>query len=438
MTDGVRSISGPSVRALSIRVALTATAIVGAAYLVIAIAVLAFITNQLITGVDGNLTRALNGVLSSALSGVPVRPPNDGGTFDGPGPDRPFGAPTLMWIVSPDGTVTAYGTETSGVVLPEAYRAVTDPKTASISGVDVRVRGVQVGDSHVVVGQTMQNVTDTQSTLLAAEIGIGALLLLAVFFGSVAIGRRVAEPIERARRRQLDFTADASHELRTPLSVIEAQTSLALSRERPVEWYRTAFHRVDAESHRMRRLVEDMLWLARFDATRGHPDAEPVDVATLAARTVDRFRIVAEARHLTLGLHVSGGNAIVTVPPEWLDRLVGVLLDNACKYSPEGGVVSVTVSEESRRVRLTVDDSGPGIPEDERERVFDRFRRATDTAGGSGLGLAIGDAVVRATNGRWQLGTSPQGGLSVSVSWPRWAGGGREGRVESPRVDAQA
>jgi len=70
-------------------------------------------------------------------------------------------------------------------------------------------------------------------------------------------------------------------------------------------------------------------------------------------------------------------------------------------------------------VRLVVDDSGPGIPEAERGRIFDRFQRATDQPGGAGLGLAIADAVVRATNGRWQVGTSPAGGASMAVAWPR-------------------
>jgi two-component system, OmpR family, sensor histidine kinase CiaH len=434
VSEGARSLAGPSVRVLSVRVALAATAIVGVAYLVIAVAVAAFITNSLTAQVDANLSGALN----RASSGAPIRPPGDGGSPDGPGPDRPFGAPTLMWIVASDGTVTAVGADTSGVTLPAGAQAATDPRTVTISGQDVRIRGVQVGEYHVVVGQTLGNVSDTQSTLVAAEIGIGAALLIVVFLGAVAIGRRVAGPIEHARQRQLEFTADASHELRTPLSVIEAQTSLALARDRPEAWYRTAFARVDAESRRMRRLVDDMLWLARFDATRGQPNAEPVDVNILATQTVDRFRIVAEAHHLTLALHESGGTSIVTVPPEWLDRLVGVLLDNACKYSPEGGSVTVSVADEGRRVRLTVDDSGPGIPADQRERVFDRFHRATDAAGGAGLGLAIGDAIVRATNGRWQLGVSPHGGASVSVSWPRSLGGQREGRLEASRADGQA
>ena len=80
-------------------------------------------------------------------------------------------------------------------------------------------------------------------------------------------------------------------------------------------------------------------------------------------------------------------------------------------------------------MRLTVDDSGPGIPSEQRSRVFDRFHRATDASGGAGLGLAIADAIVRATGGRWTIGTSASGGASISVSWPRSISGHREMRA---------
>jgi two-component system OmpR family sensor kinase len=246
----------------------------------------------------------------------------------------------------------------------------------------------------------------------------------------------VALPIERERQRHLEFTADASHELRTPLSVIEAQTSLALARDRDPPWDQSAFKRIDTELKRTRRLVDDMLWLARFDSSGpsgAESAAEPVDLAVLAAQTADRFAAVAEARHQSLAVRVgaAGDAAIVTVAPEWLDRLLGVLLDNACKYSPEGGSVTVSIAAEGRRVRLAVDDSGPGIPAEERDRVFDRFHRATEAPGGAGLGLAIADAIVRASGGRWLIATSPAGGASISVSWIRSAvggGGHRESR----------
>ena len=409
---------GPSVGMLAIRVAMAASAIVGVAYAVIAVAVVVFVTN--------NLTAQVDSRLSQALAPVPVQPGNDQ-PFGQPGPaDHPFGAPVLMWRISPNGSMVSQNT--SNIELPAAYSHVVGPQTVSISGVDVRIEGAARGDDYVVVGETMEGVSQTQSTLIVAEIGIGCALLIVVFLGSVAIGRRVALPIERARQRQLEFTADASHELRTPLSVIEAQATLARARERDPAWDSAAFGRIDTELKRTRRLVDDMLWLARFDSTGAQPEAEPVDVRVLAAQTADRFGAVAETRGQRLEVRAgpADSDAIVTAPPDWLDRLVGILLDNACRYSPQGGSVLVDVAAEGRRVRLTVDDSGPGIPDEERGRVFDRFHRATDQPGGSGLGLAIADAIVRATGGKWHIGTSAAGGASISVSWPRSMSGHRD------------
>lgn len=408
----------PSVAMLTVRVAMAASAIVGAAFVLIAVVVVIFVTNNLTAGVDDRLNRALAPVPNQA---GPDQPFGQQGT-----PDRPFGPPVLMWRISPTGSITSLNT--SNIDLPAAYWHVVGPATVSVGGVDVRIEGASRGDDYVVVGLTMEDVSQTESTLIVAELGIGCALLIVVFLGAVAIGRRVALPIERSRRRQLEFTADASHELRTPLSVIEAQATLALARGRDPTWDQAAFGRIDGELKRTRRLVDDMLWLARFDSAGGLPEAEPVDVKVLAVQTADRFGAVAEARReiLTVDRDTGVEDAIVTASPEWLDRLIGVLLDNACKYSPEGGSVSVRVTAEGRRVRLTVDDSGPGIPAEERSRVFDRFHRATDVPGGAGLGLAIADAIVHVTGGRWQIGTSPAGGASVSVSWPRSMSGHRE------------
>jgi signal transduction histidine kinase len=420
--------SGLSVQALSIRVALAATAIVGMAYILISVAAAAVVVTNLTNDVDRHLGDSLQ--LASNFGqpgGVPGAGPGQGQQpgFD-PTHQDPRGVPVVLWVVGADGTAVAQGPTT--LALPAADTAVTAPTTISIGGVDYRISGRTFGTTRVIVGQSLDGVAQTTSTLILAEVGIGVALLMFVFLGSVAVGRRVALPIESARQRQLEFTADASHELRTPLSVIEAHSSLALARERDPNWDGVAFGRIDTELKRTRRLVDDMLWLARFDSTGGLPQAEPVDVSVLAAQTADRFAAVAETRgqHLEVRASAPGGDAIVTAAPEWLDRLVGILLDNACKYSPEGGTVTVGVVAEGRRVRLTVDDSGPGIAEAERGRVFDRFHRATDQPGGSGLGLAIADAIVRSTGGRWHIGTSAAGGASISVAWPRSMSGHRD------------
>ena len=351
--------SGPStqhvrdVRTASIRVALAATAVVAAIYVIVAVSVVLIVGHNLTAQIDSQLANSL-----SRVTHGPPRP--QGGGYGAPPGRGPFD-PTSSSGRSAGTVASSRATPTRN--LPTTALPITVPRRPSRSGHhSIRVLGAPVGDDYVVVGQDMGSVSEAQSTIIVAEIVIGPVLVLVVFLGAVLIGRRVAAPIEAARQRQMEFTADASHELRTPLSVIEAHTSLALTQDRSPEWYRTAFQRVDRESKRMSRLLDDLLWLARFDVTHGQPHAEPVDMAVLAAQAVDRFGIVAEARHLRLTVQAASGTNVVTAPPEWLDRLLGVLLDNACKYSPEGGSVTVSVAGDGGRIRVTVDDSGPGHP----------------------------------------------------------------------------
>ena len=413
----------PAVRRQSIRVALAATGVVALVYLAISAGVVAFATRDLTSQIDQRLMQAFGRLPPGDQ--VPGGAPGDaGGTGGSPSlgrdPGRPFGPPTLIWTVSASGTVTAIGSQTPA--LPADLTTVGAPQDATIDGTSVRIAGQQVGSVYVIAAQETQQVADAQQTIILGVLLIAPFLLGFVFVGATIVGRRVAEPIEAAHRRQLEFTADASHELRTPLSVIEAHTSLALAQDREAAWYRNAFTKVDRESRRMRKLLEDMLWMARFDAAAAPPPSGPIDLGVLASQAVDRFGAVAETRHLQLTVHAPSQPVVIAASAELVDRLVGVLVDNACKYSPDGGAVDVTVGVESGRAFVAVDDAGPGIPEEERARIFDRFHRSVTTAGGTGgagLGLAIGDAIVRATSGRWGIGTSPAGGARFTVSWGR-------------------
>jgi two-component system sensor histidine kinase CiaH len=405
------------VRRRSIRVALAAAGIVGLLYVAISAGVMVIVTGTLTQKVDDRLTAALASVAATGGLGDEATPrPDDGRPADD---DRQFGPPILFWKVAAAGAATYVGPSNYAVDLPASYASIGAPKTVVVNGSSLRMAGRQIGSSYYVTAQTLVSVSEAQATLALTEVLVAPFLLLVVFAGAVVIGRRVAAPIEQARRRELEFTADASHELRTPLSVIEAHTSLALAQPRTTQWYESAFQHVEAESLRMRKLLDDLLWLARFDATQTPINNEPVDLGLLAGAAAERFRAVAEAHHQSLLVAAPADGLIVTAPAEWLDRLIGVLLDNACKYSPEGGSIVVAVQPERNRVVLSVGDSGPGIPEAERSRVFDRFHRATDARSGAGLGLAIGDAIVRATGGHWRIGETPSGGARISVSWQR-------------------
>jgi two-component system sensor histidine kinase CiaH len=399
----------PAVRARSIRVALAATVVVGVVYAIVCTAVIVFATIDLTNQIDSRLLGTFDSL--PPPGGTP--PPDIGNQ-----PGRPFGPQVFVWTIASDGTVTK---DSNTPDLPAELFDVATPRTATIAGVQVRVAGTQVGAERVVVAQSLQPVSDTQQTILLGTLLIAPLLLASVFVGAVVIGRRVAGPVEAARRRELEFTADASHELRTPLAVIEAHTSLALAQQRDLAWYHAAFVRVDHESKRMRRLLEDMLWLARFDAEQVPVEDERVDLATIVRQAADRFAPIAETRTLDLAIDVPADAVMVSGRADLLDRLVGVLLDNACKYSPEGGRVEVRVAIDSGLPTLVVDDAGPGIAEQDREHIFDRFRRSLAMTGqrqGAGLGLAIADAVARATRGKWSVGRSPLGGARFSLHWP--------------------
>jgi signal transduction histidine kinase len=339
-------------------------------------------------------------------------------------------APVFLWLVTAAGTVTAHSPGAPG--LPAGLLAAHPPRdrlafTADLGQGDAfRLELTRDGRDWLVAGQSRAGDAHTERLLLYAEVIAGPILLLAMFFGSLVVGLRALAPVEQSRRRQLEFTADASHELRTPLSVIRAEADVALSSPREAAEYRDALTRIQGESVRLRRLVDDMLWLARFDSRPPPPGDEPIDLVTLAQACADRFRAVGPA----VTADVGPGPALISAPPEWIDRLAGVLMDNACRYAGPGGQVRIGVRTQGSRVSLTVEDSGPGIPEAERRRLFDRFHRVTEHGPGAGLGLAIGDSIVRSTGGKWQVGDSPLGGALMTVSWRH----AQPHRPSTPRV----
>jgi signal transduction histidine kinase len=284
-----------------------------------------------------------------------------------------------------------------------------------------RFDSVRAPGRTLVAGQSVANASKIQTTLLLAEVAFGAILAVAIFCGAIMVGLRAAAPSELVRRRLAEFTADASHELRTPIAVIEAEVDLALGRPRNPDAYRDVLERVGHESTRLRSIVEDLLWLARADDEPLPTDAlTTTDVAAVVDTCVQRFVAVGTSKNVALTFEQVGpGPLIVQASPALIERLAGVLIDNACKFAGDGGRVEVSVRCAGNRVSLRVDDSGPGIPDDQREAVFDRFHRANDAVVGTGLGLAIADSVIRSTQGSWAIGVAELGGARMEASWRR-------------------
>jgi signal transduction histidine kinase len=342
--------------------------------------------------------------------------------------------PVYVWIGTSSGPVGQPAAEVPR--LPRGL-ALADRRTTTVStsrGPFLLTAGL-IGKRVVIVGQSLQSQDHLLTLLRAAEVLAAPFLLLAMFAGALIIGLRALSPVEQARRRQLEFTADASHELRTPLSVISAETSVALSSPRKATEYRATLVRIERESARLRKIVENLLWLARFDSAPPQPEDEPLDLATIAAECAERFRALGATQEFDVQVHTSGPRpSWISAPPDWIDRLAGVLMDNARRYAGPGGTVRMSVSQRGSRVSLTVEDSGPGVPPATRTRMFDRFHRSTEQGGSAGLGLAIADSIVRSTDGQWRLGDSELGGALFEVSWRR-AGGRHQPEPGSASLD---
>jgi two-component system, OmpR family, sensor kinase len=218
---------------------------------------------------------------------------------------------------------------------------------------------------------------------------------------------------------QQNFVGDAAHELRTPLAALKLQAQ-SLDRADSPETRKVAVARIMAGIDRATRLVEQLLVLARQEASAaGGVATQPVQLDGLARRAVADMVSVAQAKGVDLGLQQADA-AVVQGQPEALNILVRNLVDNAIKYTPGGGTVDVSVQAAPQGCVLCVEDSGPGIPPDERERVFDRFYRiAGSEAQGSGLGLAIIKSIAERHGAKLTLGQSERlGGLSATVAFP--------------------
>jgi len=398
------------------RVALTATALALVLYLLACFVVDFVAVDHLDGAIDARLATRLSQVVATLPPGGPSGTigsygPQVSGDFDD--------APIVLWWV-PAKATRAVNLETGAPALPLDALHVGGPTGVTIAGRDLRLAATVLPDGRLIAGTTAQGVHTALSTLLVIEAILGPLALVILYGAAWVIARSAAAPVERARRRQLEFTADASHELRTPLSVIEAEVGLALHMERPAAGYRDALERVSGETGRLRSIVEDLLWLARLDSLPAPPPTEAVDVAGLAEVCASRFSPIAARKGVTISVSKVGScPPIVFAPAEWLDRLVSVLVDNACRYAKDGGCVEVTVSAANGGVGLVVDDNGPGVPDGDRERIFQRFHRASAVPGGAGLGLAIAEAVLRDTGATYMVERAPIGGARFAVSWPR-------------------
>lgn len=247
--------------------------------------------------------------------------------------------------------------------------------------------------------------------------------------GLVAALNAMLDRIERSVGGLRRFTADASHELRTPIASLMGNLEVSLRKPRAAAELRGAMEGALEELGGLARLIESLLTLARSDA--GELRLEPVetDVGKLVEGVLEPYQEIAVERGIRL--EARGGTAArVSADPLWLGRAVANLVDNACKFTPRGGCVTVCVQAGNDHVRIFVEDDGPGLADDERDRAFERFYRGESARGGSdgfGLGLPLAREIAQAMGGGLVLEGRAGGGTVASLELPCRGGGSAVG-----------
>lgn len=259
---------------------------------------------------------------------------------------------------------------------------------------------------------------DRYASLIAAFAGGAALALLLVAAGGWFLAGKSTAPVERTMIQMRRFMADAAHELRTPVAVLRSRAEVALQRERDPAAYTAALAAVGVEAERMGSIVDDLLTLARADAGERPIVRQAVYLDDLALEAVDGVRVLAERRGVELAVP-EFEEAAVQGDPLLLRQLIVIVLDNAIKFTPAGGRVSLRVrSQPGRTAVIVVEDTGVGIAPQDLAHIFDRFYRGENAraqGGGAGLGLSIARWIADAHGATIDV-TSPTGrGTQVTI-----------------------
>ncbi|MDV6301882.1 HAMP domain-containing sensor histidine kinase [Rhodococcus cerastii] len=430
------------------------------------------------SSLESSLMRRLDSQLVEASQGW-AKPGGERPPFpiDEPNPNRP---PTNFFVrsVANDGTVRGPINDVAESVPDLSGAPSATPKTVGSEGdpsKEWRVITVTNSEGSTTVGMSLSANQQTVSRLVVLQFYIGAAVLLALAVIAYFVVRRSLRPLrevettaaaiaagdlhrrvpewsektevgrlslalngmlsqiqrafaataasEEAARASEDrmrrFVADASHELRTPLTTIRGFAELY--RQGAMSDISLLMTRIEGESARMGLLVEDLLMLARLDAQRPL-DMRRVDLLTIAADAVHDAKAVSPARDISLKVLAGPGIPEVSGDDARLRQVLANLVGNAVRHTPESASITVCVGTTQSSVLLEVQDTGPGLGEEEAAHVFERFYRAdssrTRESGGSGLGLSIVAALVAAHNGTVRVQSAPGQGATFRVELP--------------------
>lgn len=238
-------------------------------------------------------------------------------------------------------------------------------------------------------------------TLALTLCVIGALLLLFFFFFSLFFARRAIAPLTDVMERQQQFVADASHELKTPVSIIKANCSvLYANEESTIASQREWLDSIVIGSDRMTNLIQGLIVLAKIEGIDHEIIRSEISLGKEIDESLDMLDLMIRKKALTVEISPSADT--IWSDPDRVRQVVGIVLDNAIKYSNDGGMMHISITQEKKWLCLSVSNTGDGIAKEDLEKIFNRFYRAQGARtpdGSYGLGLSIAQAVMRQLGG---------------------------------------
>jgi signal transduction histidine kinase len=254
---------------------------------------------------------------------------------------------------------------------------------------------------------------DERSVMIAGTIALDQLkTILLVLNGGLLpvipltawfLTRRTLGPVQAIHEQQQQFASDVSHELRTPLSILSGEIEVALKKDRTRDGYQQTLKSAKEETDRLGGLVEQLLLLTRMEQDKQAREVETVDITDLINQVLGIVQQKSREKHITVLVTPAEESVVVVGQEALLRQLFLNMLDNALKYTPENGKITIGLSQDTYYGVVQVKDTGVGIASDQLERIFDRFCRidaARSETKGYGLGLAIAQAIVALHNGK--------------------------------------
>jgi signal transduction histidine kinase len=291
----------------------------------------------------------------------------------------------------------------------------------------------QVKKLHEQTGQNIGEFDDSKVTIvtIAGEVVLDRLaniliifnagLLLIIPVTSCFFARRSLSPIKQAHEQQKQFVSDASHELRTPLTIMLGELEVALQKQRSNKNYQQILLSNKEELNRLSTLVENLLFLAREDQNKNDLQFVTVDITDIVSSVIAHLNSEIKKKRLEIMFKPPEENIAVYANTSLLTQLFFNIIDNAIKYTPAKGIITVSLVKKNKIVEITVKDTGIGITPNIQEKIFERFYRVDSSRSlsrGYGLGLPICRVIVKRHQGNLTLHSAEGKGSAFVISLP--------------------